>query len=317
MSLNQSAARACTQALVESEALRIDSHTLANGGRVIDFGCRTLGGLQAGKWLAKICLANLAEVEIVSSDSALWPGPFLQVTTDAPLAACMGSQYAGWKLASGDFFAMGSGPMRAKRGREAVLDRYALRDQEPIAIGVLECDALPGEEILATIAQECGVDVASVCVCVAPTTSLAGVIQVVARSIETAMHKLFECGFDLTDVRSGYGSAPIPPIAKDFVQGIGRTNDAILYGGHVTLWVDTEDEMLKEIGPRIPSSASRDYGKPFAQVFKEYGYDFYQVDPGLFAPAIVTFVNHRSGNSFRFGKANATVLRSSFGEAQG
>lgn len=163
------------------------------------------------------------------------------------------------------------------------------------------------------IASECGVGVEQTTLCVAPTRSLAGVIQVVARSIETAMHKLHELGFDLQQVVSAHGCAPIPPMAKDFAEGIGRTNDAILYGGQVTLWVDSTDENIEAIGAKVPSLASKDFGKPFAKTFREYQYDFYKVDPGLFAPAMVTFVNLRSGRSYRYGKLFPEILKDSFG----
>ncbi|GIS45902.1 MAG: hypothetical protein Ct9H90mP18_02340 [Gammaproteobacteria bacterium] len=44
------------------------------------------------------------------------------------------------------------------------------------------------------------------------------------------MHKLHEIGFPLDKVIDGFGSALFPP-APDFLIGMGRTNDAILYGG--------------------------------------------------------------------------------------
>jgi methenyltetrahydromethanopterin cyclohydrolase len=128
------------------------------------------------------------------------------------------------------------------------------------------------------------------------------------------MHKLFELGFDLKNVVSGYGAAPLPPPAPDFVQGIGRTNDAILYGGHVTLWVHTDDSVLQEIGPKIPSLTSKDFGIPFAKTFKQYEYDFYKVDPGLFSPAMITLINLKTGRSFRFGGLRPDILKESFGE---
>ena len=137
----------------------------------------------------------------------------------------------------------------------------------------------------------------------------------VARSVETSMHKLFELGFDLNSIVSGYGTAPLPPPALDFVQGIGRTNDAILYGGHVTLWVNAEDDRIREIGPKVPSIASCDYGIPFAQTFKKYDYDFYKVDPGLFSPAMITIINLKSGRSFRYGSLRPEILSQSFGES--
>jgi methenyltetrahydromethanopterin cyclohydrolase len=315
MSENFSASQICHAASQAMQGLRIATHRAEGGGRVIDFGCRTPGGFQAGIILARICMAGMGDISIHPTNPSLGPWPIVQVVTDHPARACMGAQYAGWKISVGEFFAMGSGPMRAKRGGEAVLDRLAIFDSASEAVGVLECDALPGPEVIAYVAQECRTKPEHVTLCAAPTRSIAGVIQVVARSIETALHKLFESGFDLTCVISGHGTAPLPPIAKDFAEGIGRTNDAILYGGHVTLWVDASDDEIRAIGPTIPSLGSRDYGKPFAITFKEYNYDFYQVDPGLFAPAMVTLVNQRSGNAFRFGAFNPTLLETSFGEA--
>ncbi len=315
MSLNQLASQLCHRASTSSQRLRLAIHHLGQGGSIIDFGCEAPGGLEAGLVLAKICMADLADVSLQPSDRTLGPWPMVQVMTDHPARACMASQYAGWKISVGEFFAMGSGPMRAKRGREAVLDALALIETGHEAIGVLECDSIPGPEVLEYIATECSTKPEHVTLCVAPTRSIAGVTQVVARSVETAMHKLFELGMDLGSVVSGHGAAPLPPIAKDFAKGIGRTNDAILYGGHVTLWVQANDEQLKAMGPKLPSSASRDYGKPFAETFKEYQYDFYQVDPGLFAPAMITLVNIRTGNSFRFGQLNPPLLQSSFQEA--
>lgn len=311
-----------TQPLVERaerelRSLRIESHRLEEGGRILDFGCRTYGGIEAGLLLAKICLGNRAAVQLAPADRGIWPSPLVMVSTDDPCNACMGSQYAGWKLSSDSFFAMGSGPMRAKRGKEAVLDALAIQDDSNCAIGVLECEDLPPPSVLRSVADACRVSLEQVTLCVAPTRSIAGVIQVVARSVETSMHKLFELGFDLRSIVSGHGTAPMPPIAVDFVKGIGRTNDAILYGGHVTLWVSCDDSSIQEVGPKVPSATSSDYGQPFAKTFKAYEYDFYKVDPGLFAPAMVTFVNLKSGRSFRYGKFNPEVLQESFGESVG
>lgn len=314
MLLNQSVSQLIEQEVLPSlKRLRIADRSTENSSRILDFGCDVPGGLQAGLLLARICLADLADVQFAPADPSLWPGPMLQVTTDEPVAACMASQYAGWKVAKGKFFAMGSGPMRSKRKREEILEHLNVQDHSPCAVGVLECDQMPSGEILEMIASECSVGIQQVTLCVAPTRSIAGVIQVVARSIETAMHKLHELGFDLHQVVSAHGTAPIPPMAKDFALGIGRTNDAILYGGHVTLWVDSSDDALQSVGPKVPSSASKDFGKPFAQTFREYQYDFYKVDPGLFAPAMVTFVNLRTGRSFQYGRLVPEILKDSFG----
>jgi methenyltetrahydromethanopterin cyclohydrolase len=106
--------------------------------------------------------------------------------------------------------------------------------------------------------------------------------------------------------------APLPPIAADDLAGIGRTNDAVLYGGQVTLWVRDNDARLAEIGPRVPSSASPDFGEPFAAIFERAGRDFYKIDPMLFSPAVVTLVNQSTGKSHHFGQLRPDVLARSF-----
>jgi methenyltetrahydromethanopterin cyclohydrolase len=147
---------------------------------------------------------------------------------------------------------------------------------------------------------------------VAPTSSQAGTLQIVARSIETALHKLHELKFDLHRVESGWGTAPLPPVAADFLSAIGRTNDAILYGGHAQLYVRGDDESLQQIGPQIPSGASPSHGRPFKEIFAAAGNDFYKIDRALFSPAIVTLVNLDTGHTFRFGKLEPAVIEASF-----
>ena len=313
--LNDGAFRLYQETLANAESWRVQRHKLANEANVVDFGVNTPGGIRAGLMLASICMSGRAEITLHPADATIGPWSQIQVATDDPVHACMASQYAGWPVKKDKFFAMGSGPMRIKRGKEHVLKSLNISDASPYAVGVLECDSLPDESIAELIAQECGVETENTVICVAPTRSIAGTIQVVARSVETSMHKLFELGFDLSSIVSGYGTAPLPPPALDFVQGIGRTNDAILYGGHVTLWVNAQDDQIRAIGPKVPSLASRDYGIPFAKTFKKYDYDFYKVDPGLFSPAMLTIVNLKSGHSYRYGSLRADLVSESFGES--
>jgi len=249
-----------------------------------------------------------ASANQLASDNAVY------VRTDDAVKACLAAQYAGWPVQTDDFFAMGSGPMRMARGREEVLEHLKLTESPERIVGVLEADKLPTDATIELIAKECGVDRRAVCLAVAPTSSIAGSLQVVARSIETAMHKLHELKFDVTTIVSGTGHAPLPPPAKpgDMVAGIGRTNDAILYGATVTLWVDQDDDAIEAIVDQVPSSASADHGKPFAEIFKQYEYDFYKVDPMLFSPAIVTFHNLRTGRTWTRGQINTEILRQSF-----
>jgi methenyltetrahydromethanopterin cyclohydrolase len=266
--------------------------------------------LEAGLALAEICLAGLGTVTFVPS--TLGPGPAVQVTTDQPLAACMASQYAGWQITGGKYFAMGSGPMRAAWGKEALFDTIGFREDAAWTVGVLESAQIPPADVCVRVAQDCRVPPSHLTLLVARTASIAGTVQVVARSVETCLHKLHEVGFDLNRVRSGYGTAPLPPVAADDLTGIGRTNDAVLYGGSVTLWVRGDDASLAAIGPRVPSSASPDHGQPFAAIFESAGHDFYKIDPLLFSPAEVAFVNLDTGRTHRFGGLRPDVLRQSF-----
>ena len=285
------------------------------GATVLDAGVETHGSVTAGITLARLCMAELAEISVVSRPIRDIPvDNAVLVRTDHPLQACLGSQYAGWPVQTDDFFAMGSGPMRLLRGREPMLHSLGLTERCDTAMGILESEKLPTESAIHLIADECGVSADHVHLAVAPSTSIAGTIQVVARAIETALHKLHELDFDVKSVISATGAAPLPPPAKrgDTVTGIGRTNDAILYGGHVTLWVDNDDDLIGQIIGSVPSGSSKDHGRPFADVFKDYEYDFYQVDPLLFSPAEITIHNLATGRTHHSGNVRTDVLRQSF-----
>jgi methenyltetrahydromethanopterin cyclohydrolase len=308
--------------LVESmasraEELRVAVREVAEGGRVIDCGIEVPGGLLAGVELARICLAGLAEVTLGAGDVGGRPCPLVQVATDHPLRACLGSQYAGWALTANKFFAMGSGPMRAACGKEPLFSELGLSEEAHVVVGVLEGRKLPTAEVVAKVASDCRVAPERVSLLIAPTASLAGSVQIVARSVETALHKLHVLKFDLGRIRSACGWAPLPPVAATDLDAIGRTNDAILYGARVVLHVTGDDASLAEVGPKVPSSASADYGDPFATVFARYSHDFYAVDPLLFSPAEVVFQNIETGRVHGFGRVDADVLmRSFFGGAK-
>lgn len=312
MNLNQIALARCEQLVNRATQLHIAVLRDETGARIIDCGVHVPGGLEAGIGLAEVCMAGLGKVDLVPGNSELWTGPAVVVRTDQPVAACLASQYAGWQIAGEKFFAMGSGPMRAVRGREALFEKIGRKESADAVVGVLEAGKLPHEDVCHHVAEECGVAAEHLTLMVAPTASIAGSIQVVARSIETAMHKLHEVGYDILRVRSGFGVAPLPPIAANDLVGIGRTNDAVLYGGEVTLWVTGDDESLREFGPQIPSSASSDHGQPFAEIFERYDRDFYKIDPMLFSPARVILNNLETGTSLRFGEFDAQVLHESF-----
>jgi methenyltetrahydromethanopterin cyclohydrolase len=303
MKLNEQAAGLC-----ESLPARVSLLTVG-GGRVIDAGISAEGGLEAGLWLARLCLADRATVSLTRGEAGLG----VQVASDDPIAACMASQYAGWQVSVEKYFAMGSGPMRAAYGKEALFDDIGLRESPEVAVGVLETRKMPPPEVMAYLAERTRVAPERLTVAVAPASSLAGTVQVVARALETALHKLHELKFDLAKVVSGVGYAPMPPVGKDDLQAIGWTNDAILYAGVVDLWVRAEDDEVASLGPKVPSSSSPMHGQPFAEIFRTAGGDFYKIDPMLFSPAVVRVINLTTGRRQVFGKMAEDVLDRSFG----
>jgi methenyltetrahydromethanopterin cyclohydrolase len=308
-SLNARTAELVRATIHRADVFDILVSTSPCGTTLLDFGINAPGNRLAGIQLALVCLSDLATVDIDDSVE-LWP--LVKVETHAPIQACLASQYAGWEVKGEKYFAMGSGPMRAAAGREALFDEIGYRETASEAVGVLEASKLPPDAVCLDIAEKCGVDPSRLALLVAPTHSLCGTIQIVARSVETALHKLHALEFDLGRIVSGRGSAPLPPLAKDDFAAIGRTNDAILYGGEVVLEVTGDDNSLQDIGPRVPSSASADYGRPFADIMKHYNNDFYRIDPMLFSPAALTLANIETGNQFRFGEVNPELLARSF-----
>ena len=297
----------------QSDDLKIEQRDIPGGGRLFDFGIDSPGGLRAGLELARVCLADLATVSASTTSLNDRDWPAVQVTTDHPVSACLLSQYAGWQIKTDSFFAMGSGPMRAVAAREELFEKLEYREESERVVGVLETNNRPDASVYEFIAERCDVPPEYVDLLGASVCSIAGNIQVVARSVETALHKLFELGFDVNRIQSSFGVAPLPPVAKDDLAGIGRTNDAILYGGTVSLWVTGDDESLQEIGPQVPSNSSAMHGQPFREVFKAAGNDFYAIDPHLFSPAVVVLHNLETGNVFTYGETNAAVLLDSFG----
>lgn len=306
--LNQRAQQMCQFLCQLQEELHITVEQNESGTMLLDFGVNAFGGLRAGAHLAEVCLAGLAEVKLTHGVA----GSQVDIYTDHPVAACMASQYAGWQVSVGDYFAMGSGPMRCAANSEPLMQDIDFGEAATHAVGVLEAAQLPNDEVCAKLAADCNLPPSELTLCIAPTASIAGTVQVVARTVETTLHKMHELGFDIKQVRSGHGSAPLPPVAANDLVGIGRTNDAILYGGRVTLWVHAEDDELNELVAKIPSQASRDFGVPFGEIFKRYDGDFYKIDPHLFSPAVVSLVNLKSGRAFQAGEIRADILQQSF-----
>lgn len=319
ISLNRLAAPLVYDLVARAAELRLIVSRQDNGTRIVDAGIQAQGGIEAGRRIAEICLAGLGRVNLSPSGSTAWPWE-LSVATAQPVLACLGSQYAGWSLSHGEgkgsFFALGSGPGRALAGKEELFRELGYRDRtdgtQAHACLVLETDKTPPLALLDKIADQCGMAPEMLTLILTPTTSLAGGVQVVSRVLEVALHKAHFLGFPLEHIVDGMGSAPVCPPSPDFLTAMGRTNDAILFGGRVHLFVAGEEAAAEDLANRLPSVASADYGQPFAQVFKAAGYDFYKIDPLLFAPAQISVTSLSSGRTFRAGRLDPDLLERSF-----
>ena len=315
-SVNASAAPLVAELEGRAAELRVGADRMEDGTRVVDAGIGHRGGIEAGLLVARICMGGLGHVALRSNPAfADWPWQ-VEVRTSQPVLACLGAQYAGWSLtvdAPEKFSALGSGPARALAAREPLFEELGYRDHSDGACLVLETDRHPPAALAEKVATSCGVDPQRLTLVLTPTGSLAGVVQIAARVVEVALHKAHEIGFPLDAIVDGAGSAPLPPPVDDALTAMGRTNDTILFGGHVQLFVSCGDEQAEDLARRLPSSSSKDYGKPFAQVFRDCDYDFFQIDPMLFSPARVAVTALGSGRTFRAGRLDGELLERSFG----
>jgi methenyltetrahydromethanopterin cyclohydrolase len=312
LSLNDRAAALADALAEDAEALGVAVATLDNGARVIDCGIDVRGGHEAGLRFAAICMGGLCTLGLGSVTlGEVWL-PAVTVSTDHPALACLGAQYAGWRLDRDGYFAMASGPGRALIRAEELYDDLDVDERAERAVLCLETREAPPPEVAAYAAQRAGVEPGALTILVAPTASLAGGVQIAARVVETALHKLHELDFDVHKVLGAIGTCPLPPVADSDVAAIGRTNDAVLYAGRVHLTVEADDDELAELAPKVPSSASADHGEPFGAVLKRADYDFYKLDPMLFSPAEVRLTSVTSGRSFSAGSVDLAVLERSF-----
>ncbi|GAA0750080.1 methenyltetrahydromethanopterin cyclohydrolase [Ideonella azotifigens] len=301
--------------LASADALELSVARLDGGTCIVDAGIKTRGSVTAGLLIGEICMGGLGQVGLRSGAADGWP-TWVEVRSSQPVLACLASQYAGWSLAASKeqtggkkFFSLGSGPARALAAKEALFAELGYRDQADTGVLVLEVDRPPPQVVIDKLLRDCKLQADALTLILTPTTSLAGTTQVVARVLEVALHKAHELGYALGNIVEGVATAPLPAPSPDGVVAMGRTNDAILYGGRVHLSVRGDDAAARQLALQLPSRNSRDYGRSFADIFKEVEYDFYKIDGALFAPAEVWVSNLDSGNTWHAGALNMALLQ--------
>jgi methenyltetrahydromethanopterin cyclohydrolase len=314
--VNERATKLVARLVADASELKIGVSCGELGETLIDAGSKNLGSIAAGLRIAEICMGGLAAVSLVpSAATPRWPWTIVARSSN-PVIACLASQYAGWSLSLKEgeqsFFALGSGPARALARREPLFEDLDYADFASIATLVIESNRPPPAKVVDRVAQDCRVDPKDLTIIFAPTQSLAGGTQIVARALEVALHKAHELGFPLERVVDGMGAAPLCPPHPDFVTAMGRTNDAIIFAGQVQLFVTGPANEARALAGKLPSKASRDYGRPFAEIFKAVKGDFYAIDPMLFSPAKITVTALETGESFQSGEIDLSLLDASF-----
>jgi methenyltetrahydromethanopterin cyclohydrolase len=315
LSVNQMAWEKAQKFIDNPEFYGVTVSKSTAGATIIDAGVNASGGFQAGKKLTELCMGGAGKAQLGFKTYGDVTFPSITVSSDHPAIAMLGAQFAGWRIKDGESIAIGSGPVRALALKpKDVFEEIGYKDVSDKAVLTLESNTLPSDTLIEKVTTASGVLAENLIVAVAPTASIAGLTQVAGRVVEVGIHKLRTLGLSPKAIRFAMGYAPIPPLGKDFEVAMARTNDAILYGGTVYCTVDYDDEAaLQKIVDQAPSLASKDYGKPFLQIFREADKDFYKIDHGLFAPAVLMINNVKTGRTFKAGQINPKVLAESLG----
>jgi methenyltetrahydromethanopterin cyclohydrolase len=324
--INNLAKNIVEEIIQNKEIYKATVNQLENGATVLDMSNASWIG---GKLVGEICMGGLGRVDFSSYNLDNNYIPSVNVYTSEPIISCMASQLAGWNVKLKKeiekngvykkkvvFQSLGSGPARAKCKVEKLFEEIDYSDSSDCAVIVFETPKLPNEEVMNIIAEKCNVDPSKTYAICAPTACLTGSIQVAARIVETGIHKLHEIHFPLEVIKDGFGTTTIAPIAKDDLGAMGRTNDSISAAGMTYYTINVEKEKEEELFnllKKAPAHTSSSYGKPFIETFKAANYKFYDIDPGLFAPAVYTINNIKTGKSLTVGQVNHELLKESYG----
>jgi methenyltetrahydromethanopterin cyclohydrolase len=315
LSVNRMAWKLAEKLLDNQDFYGVKASKSTSGATIVDAGVNASGGFQAGRIITEICMGGCGKAHVGFKNYGDLEFPSITVCTDQPAIAALGSQFAGWRIKEGDSVAIGSGPARALALKpKDIYAEIGYQDSSDKAVLTLESNNLPSDELIEKVTGACNVKAENLIVVVAPTASVVGLTQVAGRIVEVGIHKLRTLGLSPKAIRYACGYAPIPPLCRDFEVAMARTNDAILYGGTVYCTIEYDNEVaLKKIVEQAPSGTSKDYGKPFLQIFCEADRDFYKIDHNLFAPAVLIINNVKTGKTLKAGEINAGILRESLG----
>jgi methenyltetrahydromethanopterin cyclohydrolase len=313
LSINRLAHKLVEELRAEPDYYGVTVEILPSGATVIDTGLEAHGGYEAGLITTKIAMGGAGTASLGYADFGV-ELPTVIVSTDHPAVALFGAQLAGWRIKPEGYTADCSGPARALALKpRKVFEKIGYKDKADVAVILIEKDKKPPDSAAVFVAEACNVVPENVYMLLTSPTSLAGMVQISGRAVETGLFRLDILNLDLKKVLYAAGYAPIMPIHRDPGKAMGRAEDAITYGGVTSYIVDEEDETLEELAEKGPSSNCSDYGKTSYEIYSAVNFDFTQIDPALFAPAVMTLISARTGSVYTAGEVNEKVIRESLG----
>lgn len=312
LSINTLAHSLARKLIDNPEYYRVGVTKLPSGATVIDTGVEAHGGYDAGLMVTRIAMGGLGKVELQYADFGGLQLPSVVVSTDHPAVALFGAQLAGWKIKPEGYTADGSGPARALANKpKAVFKKIEYKDESDVAVLLMETEELPPDSAAYYIAERANVEPENVTMVLTSTTSMAGMVQISGRIVETGLFRLDILGLDPKKVMYGAGYAPVMPVHPDVGVAMGRAEDALTYGGVTSYVVDESEDVLREIAEKAPSTNCKDYGKSSYEIYKAVDFDFTKIDPALFAPAAITLTCAGTGATFTHGSINNEIIKSS------
>ena len=312
LSINKLAYELVKEFIELPELYGVTVEKLPCGTTVIDTGLEAPGGYEAGLLTTRLAMGGAGSATLGYADFGGLKLPTVVIATDHPAIALFGAQLAGWRIKPEGYTADTSGPARALALKpKKVFQKIEYKDEADVAVLLLETEEKPPDSAGTYVAENCGVKPEDVYLVLTSTTSLAGMVQISGRIVETGLFRLDVLGLDLKKVRYAAGYAPVMPVHVDHGIAMGRAEDALTYGGVTNYVVDEEEDVLRELAEKAPSTNCKDYGKTSYEIYKAADFDFTQIDPALFAPAVITMTCAKTGATFTRGEINSDILKKS------
>jgi methenyltetrahydromethanopterin cyclohydrolase len=312
LSVNRGAMTLVRELIERADELQIEIETTTAGATVIDMGQRVPGSWEAGRLYAEITMGGLGSVSFGDFELAGHHLRSVLVSTEHPVEACWVAQKHADRRSGDPDDVILAGPAKALLVPiDPSVAQAGYQEMHRQAVAPLQLERRVTDDDIAWLARACQLPPRDIFVLVAPTPSLVCAIQVVARSVDNAMHRLHSAGLELTSIESLRGSAPVPPRADDELSALGRINDSLMYGTQVHAQVRYSGD-LSAVATQVASQPPASRGRPFLDILAAADNDFHNVPLDVFCIAEMSITDIDSGSSATAGDLDYDLLATSF-----